>query len=245
LVFVRSFFYLYLSYLLHGYKKVPYLQSPLMEFIIITEKEKYKVGENKMNEVIKNIISRRSIRKFQSRQIEEDTLNEILLAGAYGPSAGGRQSPVFAVCQNQQINEELGKINFEILKQIMDKRPPMDPKAKTQEKPKAMDFSSVNSAFQGAPTVITLFAPKDWYNFTIDCAVSAENMMLAANSLGIASCMIARAQETFETDFGKKLKAEWGIDDIYEAKIHVILGYQDGETPEPKPRKDDRIIRIK
>lgn len=63
-----------------------------------------------MNEVMKTIVHRRTVRRFDKRQIEEDALEQILKAGLYAPSAGGRQSVIFAVCQDETVNERLGKI---------------------------------------------------------------------------------------------------------------------------------------
>ena len=63
-----------------------------------------------MNEVMQTILHRRSIRRFDTRQIEESALQEILQAGLYAPSAGGRQGVLFAVCQDRAVNERLGKI---------------------------------------------------------------------------------------------------------------------------------------
>ncbi len=195
-----------------------------------------------MNEVLKTIIHRRSIRKFKEEQIKEEQLIKILEAGTYAPNAGSRQSPLFAVCQNPELNEEIGALNVEVMKSIAAKRPPMKPGEK--EGPKAGNGPMIKSFFYGAPTVVTIFAPKNWYNFILDAAVCAENMMLVADSLGVGSCMIARATETFETERGKEIQAMWGIDEAYEAKVHVLLGYPADEIPEPAPRLDGRIIRV-
>jgi nitroreductase len=200
--------------------------------------------EEDMNGVIENIISRRSIRKFAARQIEEKLLEEILLAGSYAPNAGGRQSPLIVVCQNEKINNELGEINFEANRQITNR--PVDPGTTKAPEPSQTAATVVSgNAFYGAPTVITIFAPKDWYNFTIDCAVAAQNMILAAHSFGIASCIIARAKETFETEAGKKYKHEWNIEDMYEGKIHVLLGYGEGEIPAAKARREGNVVIIR
>lgn len=198
-----------------------------------------------MNEIMQNIVSRRSIRAYRPDRVPEDMMQEILKACAFAPSAGGRQSPIAVVCENSEINEELGRINFRNLVAIMDKRPPADPKAPSQEKaPPAMDLTE-RSAFHGAPAVITLFAPKDWYNFTIDCAAAAENIMLAAWSLGLGSCMIARAEETFASDRGREIKCQWGLDDSLEAKIHVVVGFPEGKIPDARERKDGHVVRVR
>jgi nitroreductase len=61
------------------------------------------------------------------------------------------------------------------------------------EQPSIRDDPSIKNGFYDAPTVLTLFARKDIYNLTGDCFVAAENMIIAAHSLGIGSCIVGRA----------------------------------------------------
>ena len=109
-----------------------------------------------MNELIEKILHRRTIRRFESRQIEEDALQQILQAGLYAPSAGGRQGPMLVVSQDRETNEQLGKI----------KRANSQPRMATgasyvsKEQPSIADDPHLKNAFYGAPTVITMFAPK-------------------------------------------------------------------------------------
>lgn len=56
------------------------------------------------------IMHRRAIRRYDPGQIKEADLQQILEAGLYAPSAGGRQGVIFAVCQDRKVNEKLGKI---------------------------------------------------------------------------------------------------------------------------------------
>jgi len=189
-----------------------------------------------MNELMKIITERRSYRKYKPEQISKEELDTIMLAGAYAPSAGGRQSPVFVACRNAELNEEIGRLNVEILKEVQaELNKSNDPKNRL-EPPK------FNSAFYGAPTVVTLFAPKGWANFTVDCCVAAQNMALMAHALGIGSCIIARAPEVFATKRGLELQHEWGLDDTYDAKLHLLLGYPD--EAEAPPRRDGQVIVI-
>jgi len=101
---------------------------------------------------------------------------------------------------------------------------------------------TIESAFYGAPTVITLFGVKGSRYGASDCSVAAENMMLAAHSLGLGSCLIGRAGETFASEYGGLQLAKWQIEDHYEPILHVILGYPNSEHPQAKPRKENRII---
>jgi len=194
-----------------------------------------------MNDVLKCILERRSIRKYKSEQIKEEELNIILQAGIYAPSAGGRQGPIFVVTQDKDLNKKLGIIN----KAAFRGRISTATSYVSKEQPSIADDVTIESGFYDAPTVITLFAPGNFLHSEADCAVAAENIMLAAYSLGIGSCMVGRANETFSSDLGRKLLEKYNINENYKAFYHVLLGYPDGEYPKAKPRKEGRIIRIK
>jgi len=189
-----------------------------------------------MNEVVKNILERRSIRKFQPEQISREKLDIILEAGLYAPCAGGRQGVIMFACQNAEISQQLGKINCSFFHGRMSTATAYISK----EQPSIADDPNIKDGFYGAPTVITLFGARNFLYAMPDCAVAAENIMLAAHSLGIGSCMIMRTEDTFDTDFGKQLQKDWGIDEGYQAKAFVILGYPATEPPNSKPRKENR-----
>lgn len=194
------------------------------------------------NEVIKNIISRRAIRRFDTKQLTENDLQQILLAGLYAPSAGGRQGVIFAVCQDKTVNEKLGKI----------KRANSSPKMATaaafvsKEQPSIADDPTLINAFYDAPTVITLFAPKNFLFSTEDCAVAAENMMLAATSMGVGSCYIGQGWTAFADPYGQEILHKWDIRSDYYAVMQLLLGYpkESDNHPSPKPRKNDRVLRF-
>lgn len=195
-----------------------------------------------MNEVMNAIMHRRAIRRFDTKQIDENILQEILQAGLYAPSAGGRQGVIFAVCQDTEINEKLGKI----------KRANSNPHMATatnyvsREQPSIADDPKLINAFYDAPTVITMFAPKNFLFSVDDCAVAAENMMLAADSYGVGSCYIGQGQTAFADPFGQEVLKRWKIRTDYYAVMQLLLGYpREGDAhPTPKPRKNDRVIRI-
>ena len=196
-----------------------------------------------MNEVMNTILHRRSIRRFDSRQIEESALQEILQAGLYAPSAGGRQDVIFAVCQDREINERLGRI----------KRANSHPRMATaasyvsREQPSIADDPKLTNAFYDAPTVITFFAPKQFLFSVDDCAVAAENMMLAADALGIGSCYIGQGWPAFADPYGQEVLKNWRIPTDHYAVMQLVLGYpREGDRhPTPKPRKKDRVLYIR
>ena len=72
----------------------------------------------------------------------------------------------------------------------------------------------------------------------------AENMALAATELGLASCLIARGEETFDNEPGAALLKEWRIPDGYVARCFVLLGYHAGAYPQDKPRRVGRSLVV-
>lgn len=172
-----------------------------------------------MNETIKNLIERRSCRKYSTTQIKEEKLNSVLKAGEYAPTGMGRQSPIILVLQNKEKVEKLSKLNAKIMG--TDKDP-----------------------FYGAPTVLIVLADKNIGTYKEDGSLVLGNLMNAAYSIGLGSCWIHRAKEEFETDEGKELLKEWNIPENYVGIGHCVLGYPE-EKSEAKPRKEDYIRFIK
>lgn len=68
-----------------------------------------------MNETIKTITNRRSIRSYLPDEIPEETLEEILKAGTYAATGMGMQSPVIVAVTNKEVRDELSKMNAEIM----------------------------------------------------------------------------------------------------------------------------------
>ena len=195
-----------------------------------------------MPDIFETIMHRRSIRRFEPKQIEETALQQILQARLYAPCAGGRQGVIFAVCQDKEVNERLGKI----------KRANSNPRMATatsfvsRERPSIADDPKLTNAFYDAPTVITLFAPKNFLFSVDDCAVAAENMMLAADALGIGSCYIGQGWPAFAAPYGQEILRQWNIPADHYAVMQLLLGYaKEGDKhPTPKPRKEGRVIRM-
>ena len=188
------------------------------------------------------ILHRRAIRRFEPEQIGEETLQQILQAGLYAPSAGGRQGVLLVVSQDRAVNERLGRI----------KRANSHPRMATatsyvsREQPSIADDPKLTDAFYNAPTVITLFAPKDFLFAAEDCATAAENMMLAADSLGVGSCYIGQGWTAFADPYGQEVLRQWHIPGDHYSVAQVLLGYprRGDPHPTPKPRKEGRILRV-
>ena len=172
------------------------------------------------NAVLKNLTERRSIRSFKDKKVEPEKLAEILKAGTYAATGMGKQSPIIVVIDSPDVRERIRKMNAEILG-----NPTSDP-------------------FYGAPTILLVIANADIRTCVEDGSLVLGNLMNAAYSLGVDSCWIHRAKEELESEEGKELLKEWGIDGNYIGVGHLALGYRDCEYPTPRPRKKDYIYIV-
>ena len=193
-----------------------------------------------MENMLEFIKSRRTIRKYLPEQIKDEELNAIVEAGLYAPSAGGRQNPKFLIIQNEDILQKLGIIN----RNAYGKATSDNIRYVSKNQPSIADTNDIKTGFYNAPTVIAIFAPKSWCYAVHDCTMAAESMTLMAWSLGIGSCYVSRSEETFYTDYGREIMKHAGIEEDYEAKVFLTLGYPDGEIGNAKPRKENRVVKI-
>ena len=193
-----------------------------------------------MQPVMETILHRRSIRRFAPEQIREETLAQILQAGLYAPSAGGRQGVLFAVCQDRAVNTRLGKIKRANAKPRMAK----NGNYVSREQPSIADDPHLTDAFYGAPTVIVVLADRSRPTWVEDGSLALGNLMNAAHALGLGSCWIHRAREVFDSPEGQALLHQWGLEGTYAGVGHCILGYPATDLPPAPPRKPGRVVRV-
>ena len=172
-----------------------------------------------MNEVIQNLIERRSARHYGPRQVEPEVLDQILLAGTYAPTGMGRQSPVIVAVQDPDTVKQLSRMNAAIM-------------------------GSDGDPFYGAPTVLVVLADKNVGTYLYDGSLVMGNLMNAAHALGGDSCWIHRAKEEFESEEGKALLKKWGIQGDLEGIGHCILGYADTPKNDAAPRKEGYVVKV-
>lgn len=182
---------------------------------------------------------RRSIRRYQNRQVDKGDLQKILEVGLYAPSAGGGQRTFLCAVQDRALCEKLGRLNRKSLD-----RSRLAGTCVSRDQPSIIDDASLPSGFYGAPTVCVIFAPGDFLYSIPDAFCCAQNMVLEAAELGIASCIIARAEETLGNETGAKLMEAWHVPEHYVARCFVALGYCQGPYPPVKERKAGRYTII-
>lgn len=171
-------------------------------------------------DAMQNLLSRRSVRKYKPDMIPRDVLEKIVEAGTYAPTGMNKQAPLIIAVTNKEMRDRLSRMNAEVM-------------------------GSSGDPFYGAPVVLIVLADKDLAGtYLYDGSLVMGNLMLAAHAQGIGSCWIHRAKQEFESDEGKAILRDLGIEGNFEGIGHCILGYTDGEEPEAKPRKDNYVYWI-
>ena len=171
-----------------------------------------------MNEITQNMITRRSIKKYKPDPVPREMLDQILKAGTYAACGMGRQSPIIIAVTDKTVRDELSALNAKIM-------------------------GASGDPFYGAPAVLIVLADKSIPTHVYDGSLVMGNLMNAAHALGLGSCWIHRAKETFELPEGKALLNKLGITGDYEGIGNCIVGYP-AEKKEAKPRKENYIYYI-
>ena len=175
-----------------------------------------------MNETLKVLETRRSCRNFKPDMISEEELQEIMKAGTYAPTGMGKQSPLIIAVTNKELRDQIAEEN----RKIGGWKEGFDP-------------------FYGAPVILIVLANKACPTYVYDGSLVLGNLMNAAESLGVASIWIHRAKEEFNSEFGKKILADLGIEGEYEGIGHCALGYAAEAPKEAAARKENYAYYVK
>lgn len=180
------------------------------------------------NETIQVLLNRRSIRKYTAEPVKEEDLKAILEAAIYSPSAMNGQSWHFSVVRNEKTLKNL-QINMKenMLRSGIDR---------VVERASAPGFVG----FFGAPVLIFLSAPAEAHSAQIDCGIAVENIAIAAESLGLGSCIMTSSELLFADDSDGSLACELGFPEGNKHVCSIALGYKD-ENPPAKDRKEGLV----
>lgn len=186
-----------------------------------------------MNETIKNLLNRRSIRKFEQEQIKDEELEAILETGKFAPSAMNQQSWHFTVVQNKEILQQINETCRTAFINSGNKG--------FEDRGKAENFS----IFYNAPTFIIVSGDEKAIAPQNDGSLALGNMFLAAESLGIGSCWIHAMNFVLSIEEGKALKKVLGIPEGYTPIGSGAFGYKAVSSPSPAARREGIINIIK
>lgn len=183
----------------------------------------HKENANATNQssVIETIMARRSIRKYLDKPVEHEKLQKVVECGINAPSGMNKQPWEIRVVENQQL---INQVN-EVFKQKNPDATSKDPNFKNM--------------FRNAPNIICVAAPKDGGD--LDCGLLGENMMLAAQSLGLGTCCLGGPVRFLNDEPDAKFFVDkLEIPDDYRLVYILAIGYPN-ESPEAKPRDENKV----
>ena len=174
-----------------------------------------------MNDIIRAMEERRSIRNFKSDMPSKEDIEQIIEAGLYAANGMGKQAAITVAITNKELRDRLSAENCKI-----------------------GGWKEGFDPFYGAPVILVVLADKNWANRVYDGSLVMGNMMLAAHSLGLGSIWIHRAKEEFDMPEYRRLLKELGVEGEWEGIGHCAIGYIEGDVPKAAKRKDKRVFWV-
>lgn len=182
-------------------------------------------SEKTENEVVKTIMARRSVRKYLDKQVEHEKLETIALCGVNAPNGMNRQPWEVRIVESKEwiegVTAEFVKKNKEMAER--------DPNFKNM--------------FRNAPNVIVIATPRG--EGSIDAGLMGENMVLAAQSMGLGTCCLGGPVQFVKNDAAAKpYLDQLELPEGYEIAYMIAVGYPD-EQPAAKERDMGKVRYIK
>ena len=164
------------------------------------------------------IFARRSVKKYNPDLMPSRAdIDKIIDAGLAAASGRNLQASVVIAVTNKEIRDKLSKDNAAVM-------------------------GASGDPFYGAPCVLVVLANKSAHTYVYDGSLTLGNMMLAAQELGLGSCWIHRAKEVMAKDEWQEWIKSLGLVGESEGIGNLVVGYPDGEWPQPKERKEGRVV---
>ncbi len=173
------------------------------------------------NQVIETIMARRSVRKYKEQAVEREKLEQIVQCGIHAPNAMNRQSWEVRVVDNADYINGVTEVY-------------------RMAEPAATENTDFKNMFRNAPAVVFIASPKDGSG-QVDCGLLGENIILAAQSLGLGTCCLGGPVRFMKSSADAAPYLEkLGFSEDYELLYAIGVGYPD-EEPEAKPRDAEKI----
>ena len=179
-----------------------------------------------VNPVLSNIMARRSVRKYLDKPVEHEKLEVIVRAGINAPSGMNRQPWIVRVVEDQKLIADV----TEVYK-----------KANAEQVSRDKDFKNM---FRNAPNLICVCTPSNGGG-ELDAGLLGENMMLAAQAMGLGTCCLGGPVRWLDSTADAKFFLDrLDIPEGYKLNYILAIGYPD-EQPEAKPRDASKVKYIK
>ena len=179
-----------------------------------------------LNPVLSNIMARRSVRKYLDKPVEHEKLELLVRAGINAPSGMNRQPWIIRVVEDQQLIADV----TEIYKQ-----------ENAEQVKRDKDFKNM---FRNAPNLICVCTPAEGGG-ALDAGLLGENMMLAAQSMGLGTCCLGGPVRFLNANADARFFLDrLDIPEGYKLNYILAIGYPD-EQPDAKPRDASKVKYIK
>jgi nitroreductase len=198
------------------------------------------------NNVTDNIASRRSVREFRESPVPEDVIEAIVEAGRSAPSALNRQPWKFLVIADRGVIEELSLMARARIKKIYRLMPVLRLFVKGLKDQRSANAikktagSPDDTVFYRAPLLIVVANDTRFNDTEADCCLAAQNMMLAAHSMGIGSCFIGRGRLIPRRNILSRLR----LPAFYDTRVFVVFGYPKSPAAGGPARREGTVERI-
>ena len=188
------------------------------------------------NGILENIRTRRSVREYIDKDVCEEDIKTIIDAGVHAPSGFNSQPWFFVVVKNREMmlrmSDHCRPLLLKELAETTDENA-----IDFRKKLKNEDFN----IFYNAPVLVIVLGNNAGFTPDYDCSLCAENMMLAAHSLGIGSCWIGTACMIQENP---EFMEELGITPNYRVVAPIVFGYAVKEPLEPE-KKEPEVVWVR
>lgn len=177
------------------------------------------------NDVIKAIMDRRSIRRYLDKPVEHEKLEVVVRCGINAPSAVNRQPWIVRVVEDHQLIKDVTEVY------------------KKENAEQVKRDANFKNMFRNAPNLICVCTPKNGGD--LDAGLLGENMMLAAQSLGLGTCCLGGPVRFLNSNANAKFFIDrLDIPEGYQLNYILAIGYPD-ESPAAKPRDPSKVKFIK
>ena len=179
-----------------------------------------------VNPVLSSIMARLSIRKYLDKPVEHEKLEVIVRAGINAPSGVNRQPWIVRVVEDQKLIADV----TEVYKQENAEQVKRD--------------KGFKNMFRNAPNIICVCTPANGGG-ELDAGLLGENIMLAAQSMGLGTCCLGGPVRFLLSNEKCKLFLDrLDIPADYKLNYIIAIGYPD-EQPDAKPRDASKVKFIK
>lgn len=215
----------------HGalsHERIPIEQSPaIKEALCINEEQ-----------AIQFLRSRRSIRHFAEKPVEQDKIRRLIEAARYAPTGGNTQTVEWRVLENKSHLKEIAGLTIDWLRQVV-KDPQVIAARPYLSKAVAAWDEGNDSVLRGAPDLIIAMAPSEAANGLVDLTLALCYLDLLAPAMGLGTCWAGLLQGALLAS--PSLKANVGIPETYPHHYPIMLGYTELDYYRLPERKYPKI----